>query len=767
MHTSLPANAMRRYFFKLLLLILALLFHTTSSTVYYVIPDDHYTTNNNTYTLQHYLNNINKYFTSHTQLHFLPGQYYLNTDLIIQHVSNLSLIGKRTDEIINSVIKCTSPAGIIVVGSSNLVIANFVMKECGNHKNFPPDFYYYKMYGNENRFTSLLVLHCKYITITHLSLVNYDPDYMYGLRFANVIGSVMKLQSNFLVVRYDESTDSNDTHFLNVSDCWFYIAPYISNMKHALEIQQNNASYNSTILIKHCRFVARLAVINICIGCSGYSIITFSFCYFAYKHKENLNYDTRQYGYYSDDSWHYRYYKFNEIDHDQEYTEKCAMFLPPFKMILNHYKNCYRQAPNQLKFLHCSFYNTYSRVQTISFYMYTNTYDREVGNTLLISIENCTFNSNRSSSIISACQYSSKVKTHMEHLEIKNTTLRYFLRIPKQQETTVFTISVKGMKVYLENVLISNSPAVMTLFGNIIIDALNSHLMISKYLEISKNTAYCAIQATKMHVTENTIVNITNNTFLTLFNDSHHKTDEMNDCFIQYTSSRGNLDDDFQHKVQLKYSMVFTKNKIFANKINANFKHCRWDSYSAFWTSSPLKVNQKFVNYDNVTLVQYTGQRHICLCNNATIRNCKQESIGPVYPGQLIKLSFSLSKVSKGSVRFEKAVNSDFACKSYKNNNSFPLNSKILQLNKNECTHVSYIFSHKNGKWCELIIAIDPLFHGSKSWIEMYTIFLKPCPPGFSLHPQGYCQCDPILSSHMPSLTTCDIDHQTIATTSC
>ena len=116
----------------LLQMLLVLSFpYTTSSTVYYVIPDDHYTNNNNSYTLQHYFNNTNKYFTSHTQLHFLPGQYYLNTDLITQHVCNLSLIGNRTNEVINSVIKCTSPVGIEVVGSSNIVIANIVMKECG------------------------------------------------------------------------------------------------------------------------------------------------------------------------------------------------------------------------------------------------------------------------------------------------------------------------------------------------------------------------------------------------------------------------------------------------------------------------------------------------------------------------------------------------------------------------------------------------------------------------------------------------------------
>ena len=117
------------------MLITSLLLHTTTSTVYYVMSDDHcHPINDNTYTLQHFLNNANKYFTSNTQLHFLPGQYYLNNDLIIQGISNFSLIGNRTNEVINTVINCTSPAGIAVVGSSNIiiVIANIVMNECGN-----------------------------------------------------------------------------------------------------------------------------------------------------------------------------------------------------------------------------------------------------------------------------------------------------------------------------------------------------------------------------------------------------------------------------------------------------------------------------------------------------------------------------------------------------------------------------------------------------------------------------------------------------------
>ena len=77
-------------------LLLSLL-HSTTGTVYTVIPDRHYnpnTTCHHCHNLQHYLLNITKYFTSNTQLHFLPGLYLLDhTKLIIQNVYNISLIG--------------------------------------------------------------------------------------------------------------------------------------------------------------------------------------------------------------------------------------------------------------------------------------------------------------------------------------------------------------------------------------------------------------------------------------------------------------------------------------------------------------------------------------------------------------------------------------------------------------------------------------------------------------------------------------------------
>jgi len=88
----------------------------------------------------------------------------------------------------------------------------------------------------------------------------------------------------------------------------------------------------------------------------------------------------------------------------------------------------------------------------------------------------------------------------------------------------------------------------------------------------------------------------------------------------------------------------------------------------------------------------------------------------------------------------------------------------VAYLNTKECNNVVYRISHKSGIWCELSMFIETTILGNifSRWTERYTILLQPCPNGFSLHPQAYCECDPILSLHIPSLTTCDIDHQTI-----
>jgi len=86
-----------------------------------VVNNDPNTTCHHCHNLQHYLSNARKYFTSNTQLFFLPGIHHLNTNLTIQNVTNISLISLSAH---NIELHCDAVCGITVVYSTNVVMAN-------------------------------------------------------------------------------------------------------------------------------------------------------------------------------------------------------------------------------------------------------------------------------------------------------------------------------------------------------------------------------------------------------------------------------------------------------------------------------------------------------------------------------------------------------------------------------------------------------------------------------------------------------------------
>ena len=122
------------YVIILLLSLLYVHLVTGTSIVYTIIPDDHYYPNiscHHCHNLQHYLLNITKYFTSNTQLFFLPGLHHLHTDLIIQNVHNISLIGSTTnDTTLGTVIQCNSSVDIVMTNITNLTLSDIIVKNC-------------------------------------------------------------------------------------------------------------------------------------------------------------------------------------------------------------------------------------------------------------------------------------------------------------------------------------------------------------------------------------------------------------------------------------------------------------------------------------------------------------------------------------------------------------------------------------------------------------------------------------------------------------
>ena len=220
---------------------------------------------------------------------------------------------------------------------------------------------------------------------------------------------------------------------------------------------------------------------------------------------------------------------------------------------------------------------------------------------------------------------------------------------------------------------------------------------------------------------------------------------------------------EFQTGQKLNFSIIIKRNSIKV-LFNGDLIHCSWDPSAAFLTSRPSIVNHRFIVADEV---DQASVRTICLCDTNNKQDCQLDEIGPTYAGQNVLLSFSLNRNATFPKRaFVQAITDPVAaCK---------IDTLIiitLTSEQTECQMVNYTIKHKTGAWCELCLNVNPVVNNISrnplnpsvvSWRELLTVVFKPCPKGFSLYQNGYCYCDPNLSILVPSITTCDINDQTV-----
>ena len=571
-------------------MLVASLLHTTTSTVYYVMPDDHYhPINDNTYTLQHYLNNTNKYFTSNTQLHFLPGQYYLNNDLIIQGVSNFSLIGNRTNEVINTVINCTSPAGIAVVGSSNIVIANIVMNECGNDY----DSFTINIFESQAKdVRTVFVLDSQSITIIYFYSLWHKK--LCGFELVNALESkLLNLVSNYLFIWYiaigSNSSVVSKTDTLLIEN--FQTYSKIDNIYTVkIEWHKTNSNFNATIF--NVKFKSKLALDITCFQCLGNNTVTISNCDFC---DDTIGRDNL--------IMNYEY----PFPYDDIY--ECYDYFCDAKIVILLYSGQLENhaSKNKLYFTDCNFINN-SRSNKLLLVNIENSYNTKLP---LVTLNNCMFYNNRKAQLLSVKCKNGDSKKSCAHISLKNTTvlsnilMRYHM------------IYIYHVILTLENVKIINNSITGYPNNYNIIKAENSYLKYKSYNEISKNTARGTIKGSSIHMCENSILNFSSNTlddnveiFFLQETFSLQNDGEIGTCAIQYISERGNLDKEFQMGQNLNYSIIHNNNNNECEISNTDLYHCEWDSTSAFWTSSPLYVNQRFIQ-QNISVIKTTVGNHI------------------------------------------------------------------------------------------------------------------------------------------------------------
>jgi len=195
--------------------------------------------------------------------------------------------------------------------------------------------------------------------------------------------------------------------------------------------------------------------------------------------------------------------------------------------------------------------------------------------------------------------------------------------------------------------------------------------------------------------------------------------------------------------------------------------HCRWLPGTAFNTTRPIDVNKKIVKNFHLPL------KVLCVCNDSK-QDYYTDTLATVYPGQSITVMLSVNKTlyrlekppyfwnSKNSVLVkENGTNVTIQM----NDNEVPPTACKLaeakeasQIIYNHCMIIKYTIVHSRLdylKWCELLVKVKP------NHIEGYYVNVLSCPPSFA-QSNEICICDSILKKCLLSITTCDINHQTI-----
>ena len=219
----------------MLLLLLLLQIHSTTGIVYTVVSDDDDSniTCYHCHNLQHYLLNTSKYFTSNTQLLFLPGLHHLHTDLIIQNVHNISLIGNTDTKSLGAVIQYYQYV-ISVAKCSRVTVANLAFES--NDLSLISTYF-------------LKIFCCHHMHLSHLSSENN------AINATNVYGNstIFDIDNTVLHITYEEGiTVKPNGHFIDIQN---YQATKSVHFQTTIEINLLDISYSVTINIANSEFI--------------------------------------------------------------------------------------------------------------------------------------------------------------------------------------------------------------------------------------------------------------------------------------------------------------------------------------------------------------------------------------------------------------------------------------------------------------------------------------------------------------------------------
>ena len=692
-------------YFLLLLSSLLVLTTVSSKSVYYVRPDIDSSQNYSpsTYNLYHYLLNASKYFTSNSELKFLPGEHHLGAVITIKDVHHFSLIESSRNGTVNSIVKCLpySAGGIVLINCSYIHIKDLILKDCKTALIY--GLYLKPLILFKSSFASLLINNSYSVNICHVTTLQIS---LYNIVLINVFNSSLDyVSSNGIAIIYNSKNNMNDHlimrnrlllhHYRSLVNL-YSVKPY--------EMVLNFIGYSSgaKVEISNVQFQSEKVIfVYSYTSCNGTNEVTLS----------NSSFDNIRCISKSDeqDSLITMYYN---VDDDM-----C---------------NLSDKQTNFVTFINCYFGNIINDAEYLTKYIIKLS-DTDSESVLCI-VDSWFYNI--SGSII--LTVSDTLTTKHSSVIIKNVTFSQLMNID-------FVMVLYDTNIKLEGpVLFSEMEIDMA-----VIIGKRMDLVFSDYIEFADIDTFHIIVNQFVYLTPNTYIHITSSNI----SQEIFANEDINDtisrpCMLQYTNS--SLHQDLVNVRSFNISIIITTTIFYALCANKYcITHCGWVGNALFNAFSPLVINRQIIKTDQIGAVKmFSNRKRVCFCKDNFSYNYYLDEINSVYPGQTLPLHLISTVRDMIHVTMKTTITS--SCWVTKN-------SEIEQRVYNNCTLVHFTIRHYKN-WCELFLSYPPF------GADIFYVNLLSCPLGFTLnHVEGYCQCDPILTSTtMISIISCNINDQTI-----
>ena len=557
-----------------MLLLLSSLLHITTGSVYSVTPDDHYypnTTCHHCHNLQHYLLNTTKYFTSNTQLLFLPGLHHLHSDLILQNVHNISLITTP-----DTVIQCNSSVGIVMTNITNLIITNITVRSC---------------LGNEYNNTTVLIKQCTNVQLRQV--VIEESHNSYGIVGINILGDshFSFIKNNVLDITYNDTTVYMKNHSLTIDHYHVNDKDRVFYQKIKLKFYQQ--TYMVRIQLLHSTFQGLKNDTAICIKFHNeglrLSALLAKYCQFANGETSSV-----------------KIYLIISFHHKRQHS-----------------------APDSVLFYNCEFFTNqimHSKfIGIIDIFEGPNvhiSYCKFHHNKHCAAITKQTFFSLVKFSITISNTVFSSSSANLIHgfLNLQYAALKFNGPVIFHNISSITSV----IRLHNSNILCSKYIEFANITGRNILEH-------SFSLQNYKFISILVKEGTVINVTHSQYETFASSKEQSILSKKH--TYDYPSCGFQYLTAQSNEKDNYRN-YSIIFDNNNETSKQLAYK-DIPLTHCSWLPQSAFNTTMPLEVNKKYIKYINKSgtfdmLPQHDRQKTLCHCDINSQYDCNKELLGSV-----------------------------------------------------------------------------------------------------------------------------------------